>query len=152
MKISKKSQYGLRAMVELALYHKKGPRSAKAVSAKQAIPLQYLEQIFNQLKRRGLIKTIRGPRGGYMLSIDPYRVKVKDIMEALGDNYSLIDCLDTKPKVPCDRSDTCTTKNFWKKLDNSVKKVLTSTNLKDLCPDPPKDKGANIGHKHPFQI
>jgi len=152
MKISRKSRYGLRAMVELGLYYKKGPISARVVSKAQSVPLQYLEQIFNRLKKKALIKALRGPRGGYSLSKDPKKISIKSILDALEDNNSLTDCLKNE-KRPCKRLEDCGTKFFWQKLDKAINKVLVTTTLYDLCQKTPKKKkDSNINHSYPFQI
>jgi Rrf2 family protein len=153
MRISKKSRYGLRAMIELGLHHKEGALSAKSISKDQEIPLQYLEQIFNRLKKSGLVKTARGPKGGYRLSREPARIKIKDIIERLEDKNSLVECLVKKGKPACRRVDSCAARRFWDKLSKSITKVLDSTTLQDLCSSAKKAKGENnIKHHYMFQI
>lgn len=152
MKVSKKSRYGLRAMIELTLYKDEGPLSARFISKRQDIPLQYLEQIFNRLKRAGLVKAARGPKGGYLLSRGPSKIKIKDIMGALGDAGSLMGCLSDK-NPSCKKTDTCRARKFWKKLDKSINEVLSSTTLQDLCKGPKlSEKADNINHRYLFQI
>jgi Rrf2 family protein len=156
MKISKKSQYGLRAMVELASCNKQDPVSARFISSQQDIPLQYLEQIFNRLKKEKLIKTIRGPRGGYLLARRPSEIKVRDVIKALEGDCSIIGCLLARPRPSCNLANTCATKIFWKRLNDNINKILDSTNLKDLCLMTPKKSGnnntKNIEHSYIFQI
>lgn len=152
MRISKRSQYGLRAMVTLTLYEKEGPLSARGISKNQEIPLQYLEQILNRLKKKKLVKTVRGPRGGYALSREASKIKIRDITEALEDKNFLTDCIDKK-RASCSRINTCAARIFWKRLDYSIKKVLDSATLQDLClKRPRKAKGPSIGHSYLFQI
>jgi len=150
LKVSKKFRYGLRAMVELAIYYKSGPLSAKSIAMVESIPLQYLEQIFNLLKNAGLVKTIRGSKGGYLLAREPSRIKVSHIMDILDTNPYLTDCLAPKQIMSCDNIDTCAVTKFWQKLQRSVKTVVDSTTLKDLAAKRPKD--ASIGHNYMFQI
>ena len=153
MRFSKKSQYGLRAMSDLVFHYEEGPLSAKDVSKNQGIPLQYLEQIFNCLKKKGLVKTTRGPKGGYILSKEPSKIKVGDIIKALENNYSLTECLGLESKRSCARVDICLTKKFWEKLNKSIKGVLNSTTLKDICPKgPDKAKSRKVEHNYLFQI
>jgi len=152
MKISKKFRYGLRAMAELASYYKQGSQPAKMVSKRQGIPLQYLEQIFNKLKKKGLIKAERGPKGGYLLSRSPSKIKVNHIIEALEGGYSLTDCIGTKGKQACSRVDFCSTKKFWVKLNKSVRVILESTTLQDLSIKPKTTKDSKISHNYLFQI
>ena len=152
MKISKKSRYGLRAMIELSLSYEKGPLSASHVSARQGIPVLYLEQIFNCLKKKGLVKTQRGPKGGYVLSSAPSNISVHEILSALGERDFIVECLSKKKSI-CSRADACHARLFWSKFDNQVKDVLSSTTLKDICLDRPANYEPNgIEHSYAFQI
>lgn len=153
MKVSKKSRYGLRAMAEIAAYYKKRPLSAKRISESQGIPLQYLEQILNRLKKVGLVKATRGPKGGYALSCRPSRIKLGYIIETLEDKNFLVDCLAQKNKNSCSRIQICKTRRFWEKLTRTIAEVMNSTTLKDLCQGPEIDKNTNyIEHHYLFQI
>jgi len=139
-------------MVELALYYKEGPISARAISEVQSIPLQYLEQIFNRLKKKTLVRTARGPKGGYSLSKEPSRISVSSIIEALEDNDFLADCL-RKDGKSCSHLESCGVRFFWEKLDKTINNMLTSTTLDDLCQKTPKKtKHGKIAHSYPFQI
>ena len=152
MKISKKTRYGLRAMIELALHKEHSSLPARFISKKQDIPLQYLEQIFNRLKRRGLVNTVRGPRGGYVLSRGPSKIKIKDIVAALEGTDSLVTCLAGK-NASCKRADMCRARKFWKRLNRSIDEILASTTLQDLTKGPrPSEKTNNIDHSYLFQI
>jgi len=153
MKVSRKTRYALRAMLELAAHYKEGTLSAKSVSQKQDIPFQYLEQIFNRLKRAGLIKTIRGPQGGYTLSRPPSKINVRDVVVPLEDNNVLVECLTEGKRENCSRSGSCDAQVFWKTLDSVIKKVFNSFTLAELCKNTRKDKKGNkITHSYTFQI
>ncbi|NQT90643.1 MAG: Rrf2 family transcriptional regulator [Candidatus Omnitrophica bacterium] len=153
MRASKKLEYGLRAMADLASYYKDGPVSAKNISGRQNIPLQYLEQILNRLKRARLIETVRGPKGGYALSKEPVKVKMSNIFVALGDRGYLVACLGKKSSTPCSRMAMCNTRVFWEKLNKSMAEVLNSMSLQDLCDNKKGGKRVNkIEHSYPFQI
>lgn len=150
MKISRKLRYGLRAMISLALYYQTGYVSAKDISNSESIPLDYLEQIFNKLKQAGLVKTTRGPHGGYALSRTPSSIKIKDIMDVLDASPYLTDCLNGKAKQACNRVDSCSTKPFWQMLDKAIQSIAESTSLKDLSEKNPNQ--AVIKHSYLFQI
>lgn len=153
MKISRRSEYGLAAMVELAYFYQQNPVPARDVAEKQRIPLQYLEQIFNRLKKAGLIKTARGPRGGYLLSQHPSKIRIKDILDVLEEKGLVVDCLNGKKKHGCNRSDFCNVRKFFQELADQMKKILNSTTLQDLCNKQPKRRrGNNIEHTYTFQI
>jgi Rrf2 family transcriptional regulator, cysteine metabolism repressor len=150
LKISRKLRYGLRAMLFLAFYYQTGPVSARDVSKAESIPLDYLEQIFNKLKGAGLVKTTRGPRGGYALSRTPSAIKVKDIMDVLDVRTHITDCLDNHARHGCDRSESCAAILFWRRLNESIQDIAASTSLQDLLKKGPKHPG--ISHSYVFQI
>ena len=150
MKISKKTRYGLRAMIEIASVFGEETLSAKNISKYQDIPLQYLEQILNRLKKEGLLKTIRGPKGGYILAKDPTKIKISNIVEILESKDGLTESKNSSKEVLSERVELSLTEKFWERLDKIIKKELTSTNLKDLCPKNPRQ--VHIKHNYVFEI
>lgn len=150
MKISKKTRYGLRAMIEIAQLYGEGALSAKKISKYQDIPLQYLEQILNRLKKEGLLKTIRGPKGGYILAKDPLKIKICNILGVLESGNSLTESVNSKRETLSERAEFNSANRFWERLDKTIKKELSNTSLKDLCPK--KSKQANIKHSYMFDI
>ena len=150
MKISKKTRYGLRAMIEIASVFGEGALSAKKISKYQDIPLQYLEQILNRLKREGLLKTIRGPKGGYILAKDPTKIKISNIIEVLETKDGLTESKNSSKEALSERAELSLAERFWERLDKIIKKELISTNLKDLCPKNPKQ--VRIKHNYAFEI
>jgi len=150
MKVSKKTRYGLRAMIEIASFFNEGALSAKSISQYQDIPLQYLEQILNRLKKEGLLKTIRGPRGGYILAKDPSKIRISNIIEVLEGGDGLTESTDSSKRALSERAEFHSASKFWEKLDKTIKKELSSTNLKDLCPK--SSKQPHIKHNYAFEI
>lgn len=129
MKISKKSQYGLRAMVYLAsLCLKKKPCPLKEVSKVEGIPFDFLEKIFSKLEKAGLIKAKKGVRGGYFLAKKPSEIKIGKIIDALEGKTTLVKCL----KYFCPKEKKCLAKSFWQKLEKSINSALNSITLADL--------------------
>lgn len=127
MKISKKAQYGLRAMIFLA--REKGKVfSLKEISEKEKIPFDFLEKIILKLKKAGLLKAKKGSIGGYYLAKSPEKIKVGKIIEILEGKPRLVKCLEGI----CQISKNCRAKVFWKKLQRSINSVLNSVTLKDL--------------------
>jgi len=127
IKVSKKSQYGLRAMVLLAKsYRSKQVLSTKIISKKEGVPFDFLEKIISQMERAGLVKSKKGVQGGYMLSRLPSKITAKDIVSVLEGEESTVDC------AFCGRSKKCLTKNVWGKIDMAINKTLKSITLKDL--------------------
>lgn len=127
MKISKKVQYGLRAMVCLA-ENKKKILSLAEISKSERIPFNFLEKIILKLEKKGLVKAKKGSKGGYFLAKNPKKIKVGEIVKTLEGEDNLVRCI----KYFCPRSKTCRVKIFWQKLQKSLNSALNSINLADL--------------------
>ena len=138
MKLSTKTRYGLRLMLQLAIGYGKGPLSLKDISRKEEISEKYLSQIVIPLKARGLVNPIRGSCGGYILSKEPVRITVKDIVEVFEGSFTPVECTD-KPSV-CNRSNLCTARKVWSILREKISETLDSLNLKDLVNMEEKNK------------
>jgi len=132
MRISTKGRYGVRAMFELAKNYGSYPVSVKAVSQRQEIPLSYLEQILNQLHKAKLVRSVRGPGGGFLLAKKPEDIRIIDIILALEESISPVFCVDDSEKNQCKNVDSCVARLLWKKLDRKIREVLEGTTLKDL--------------------
>ena len=91
MKLSKKSRYGLRALIDLAVHTKTHPVTLSSIAERNGISLQYLEQVFAGLRRAGIIKSIKGPQGGYLLAREAAQITAADILEALEGDYLAAD-------------------------------------------------------------
>lgn len=153
MKLPTKTTYGVRAMCDLAMHFGQGPVSAADISKREDISLEYLEQLLNRLKRQGLVSTIRGPKGGYVLSRKPDKIKILEIVEALGNSVNPVFCLSESNVKKCNRLDRCVTRVLWKQLADKTKEILDGTSLKDLCREAEtllKDK--KVDHRYNFQI
>jgi Rrf2 family protein len=126
MQISKKSQYGLRAMVYLAKNFQKGKLiPLKDVSKAEAIPFDFLEKIFSSLEKAKLIKSKNGIGGGHILAKNPAKITVRDIVNPLEDTTS-VDCRF------CGKSRKCASKNVWGMVDLAIDKTLKSIKLSSL--------------------
>ncbi|MDP3791275.1 MAG: Rrf2 family transcriptional regulator [Candidatus Omnitrophota bacterium] len=135
MKLSTKSTYGLRAMVNIAMAQGKCAVSIKDISDREGISSVYLEQLLNKLRRENLVKSVRGPSGGYMLSKDPGRITVGDIVKTLEGSITPVDCAAGREgwKSVCQRKSTCVAKTVWAKLAKAIDDCLESVTLEDLC-------------------
>lgn len=134
MRLSTKGRYGLKAMFELALNQGDGPVSLKYIAEKQNLSDQYLEQLFSTLRRAGLIKSIRGAQGGYLLSRDATKITVGDILRVLEGPIAPSDCvLDDEPD--CKRAGHCVTQLVWEKIKDSIESVVDSITLQDMLDD-----------------
>lgn len=135
MRLTTKSSYGVRALVNLAVRYAGGkPISIKDLSRKEGISSVYLEQIFNRLKKGGIVKSVRGPRGGYILEKNPADVSVFDVVVVLeGSAYfgRHASCKGSKDK--CARSGQCVSKEVWEEVARQVKSTLERFTLDDLA-------------------
>ncbi len=130
MKVSTKGRYGTRIMLELALQHNKRPVLLREMSERQGISVKYIHFLISFLKRGGLVKSVRGPKGGYILARAPSKISLREIVQTLEGTLSPVDCVDD-PDF-CDRTNFCGAHEVWKKLNRAILKVLDSLTLKDL--------------------
>ena len=130
MKLSTRSRYGTRLMLELALAKQDGPVQIRQVAKNQEISERYLMQIVPHLKNAGLVKSVQGARGGFNLTKDPEEINLLDIVSAVEGSLSIVDCVGD-PNV-CDRIDSCITKDVWVEIQQAINDVLESKTLADL--------------------
>jgi Rrf2 family protein len=130
MKITTKGLYGTRAMLEIALNYGKNLTNLRDITEKQEIPLKYLEHLLSSLKAAGLIKSIRGARGGYVLAKSPNKIKLSEIISVLEGSMAPVDCVDNLKACP--RSSICAIRDVWQKVKDAVMEVLDSITLQDL--------------------
>lgn len=154
MRLSTKSTYGLRACFELALHYGEGPVSVMLISEKEGISMQYLEQLLNKLKKNGIVESIRGPKGGYILTKHPKDTRIGDIVRILENGLMSVSCeVDEKE---CDKMDKCVTKVVWKRLEEKIAETLDSTTLEDLLKEARSmgliEKEKKIAHRFTFNI
>lgn len=133
MKLSTKGRYGLKAMFELSKNEGIEPVSIKYIATKQNISEQYLEQLFRTLRKKGLIKSIRGSQGGYLLSKEPKDITVGDILECLEGPVSMSECVIDEDV--CVNSCNCVTKTVWQRVTKGIEEVIHSINLQDMIND-----------------
>lgn len=134
MKLSTRGRYGLKAMFQLALHNGEGPISLNQIADMQNLSESYLEQLFSTLRRDGLINSVRGSQGGYMLARDPREITVGHILRSLEGNMAPSDCV-IGDEFECDREDRCVTKLVWIKIKDSIDEVIDSITLQDMVND-----------------
>lgn len=131
MKLSSTARYGLRAMSDLCAYSRENlPVSVSDIAARQNIPVNYLEQILAKLRRGGLLTSIRGAQGGYLLAKDAREITISDILEALGESLTFGSCQTEKG---CENAVTCPTFRLWRRVKGSVDEILGTTTLEDIA-------------------
>ncbi len=142
MKFSTKSRYGLRALFDMAYHSGTLPAQIKDISRRQSISPRYLEQIFQDLKRAGLIKSRRGPQGGYFLAKKPEEITVRDIILAAEGELFLVACTKEAKgcKDRCEFDNRCVTQKIWKEANSRLNNYFDSVTLRDLC-----NEGKSLG-------
>lgn len=130
LKLSTRGQYGVRAMFEIARGWPDKPVTIKEVSENQDVSVPYLEQILNQLRKAGLIRSIKGPGGGYVLCRSPEEISIGSILLELEGPVAITSCLN--PDEGCSRIDVCVTQLLWRSLGEKIDAFLGTTTLKDL--------------------
>jgi Rrf2 family protein len=140
MQLSTRSRYGTRLMVDLALHYDQGPVRINDIAKRQDISVKYLEQLIIPLKKASLIRSVRGPKGGHMLAKPSADITIRDIVMLLENETNLSPCLKN-PDV-CDRTDTCFTRDIWKKLTKKIYDTLGTITLWDVIKTNQK-KGRN---------
>jgi Rrf2 family protein len=130
MRLSTRGRYGTRLMVDLAQHYAEGPIPLAEIARRQDLSAKYLEQLIILLKGAGLIRSVRGRRGGYVLAKKPAQISVGEIVEALEGKLSLVDCV-LDPDL-CYRAEECPTRDIWVGITDVVKKELYSLSLGDI--------------------
>ncbi len=130
LRLSTKGQYGVRAMYEIARGYPDRPVKIIEISERQDVSVHYLEQILNRLRRSGLLKSVKGPGGGYLLSRDPDEISISEILLELEGPLAITSCLN--PEEGCMRVEVCVTHLLWKALGRQIEEFLKSVTLGDL--------------------
>lgn len=131
MKISTKGRYAVRVMLDLALNDEGVCVKVKDIAARQEISEKYLEQIIASLSRAGYVKSIRGARGGYLLSMPLEKYTVGMILRVTEGSLAPVACLEEGAAV-CDRRDVCDTLGIWQELEDAINAVVDGITLADL--------------------
>ena len=135
MKLTTMTRYGTRAVFDIA-YHSVGlPVPVQEISTRQEIPIRYLEQIFHKLKRAKLLKSKKGPSGGYVLAMAPEKISVGDIIRAVKEPLDLVACVSAVADTgeDCHRVGQCVTKPVWEEAGKLIKEYFDSITITDLC-------------------
>lgn len=132
MKISTKGRYAIRLMLDIAMDHTGAPVRIKDIAMRQEISEKYLEQIISSLNKAGLVKSIRGPQGGYFLTKGPANYTVGMILRVTEGSLSPVACLDDEDNV-CERQSGCAALRLWRMLDEAVSGVVDKVTLADLA-------------------
>ena len=127
MKLSTRGRYGVRLMLDLALHYGEGPILLKDIAERQGISEKYLWQLINPLKTTGLVNSLRGAHGGYVLGKAPEAISLKTILQILEGPLCLVDCVDN-PAL-CERSLSCISRDIWGVASKNMQQTLEDTTL-----------------------
>ncbi len=135
MILSTKGRYGLRAAFDLALHYGEGPVPLKSISERQNLSVPYLEQLIAILRKDGLVTSVRGAQGGYMLSRHPSKISVGNILRSLEGPLAPAECVLDDNDKECIKADYCVTRVLWEKIMDSINSVIDSVSLQDMLDD-----------------
>ncbi len=153
MRISTRGRYGLRAMFELARGFGDGPLLMRAIAERQDLSRKHLHVLLTSLKSAGLVRSVRGPGGGFVLTRPPGQIRLSDVLHALEGPLSLVHCV--ADRRACDRANRCPARGVWQKLSGAIKDVLDGVTLQDLvapetkaCSEPAGKKKEHRSRRH----
>ena len=132
MQLTTKGRYAVTAMLDLASNDSSRPVTLDMISQRQNISLSYLEQLFAKLRKASLVRSIRGPGGGYLLNVDPIDVTLTEIIEAVDENIDLRRCHGSKN---CLKGKQCLSHHLWCEVSDQIRGFLSSRNLQQVMDD-----------------
>ena len=132
MKLTSKGRYAVMAMADLAKIDTDQPTSLTEISLRQGISISFLEQIFLKLKKNNLVKSSRGPSGGYLLTKSPEEIKLSSIIKAVDERVKTLGCKRESKKGCNGKSIKCITHNLWDELEIHINNFFEKNTLKDI--------------------
>ena len=131
MRLSTRGRYGTRFMLDLALHYGQGPLLLREISERQEISIKYLEQLIPPLKAAGLVKSTRGPHGGYQLARPPAEIVLLEIIRVLEGSTAVTECVDDPES--CARAGQCVTREVWGEVSGKIEEVLEAVTLERMA-------------------
>jgi len=144
MKLSTRTRYAVRAIIELAQNDNDRPLQLKVIAQRQDISIKYLEQLMAVLRSAGFVRSVRGSKGGYVLAKIPNEIKLNEVMDRLEGTVTTVECVENKDY--CSRSADCAARYLWTQVEQAIEHVLQSITLQDLV------NKANEEKKMDYQI
>ncbi len=132
MKLSTKGRYGLRALIDLAVYCTEEAVSIQSIAKRQNISDRYLEQLMGKLRRAGLVVSVRGAGGGYRLARPAEEISVGEVLRALEGNLDAVTCPGNGDEQGCEDADVCVTRYVWKRINDSITQAVDSIMIQQL--------------------
>ncbi len=135
MKISNKGHYAVQALVDMASQPDNTPTSLSMIAERQELSQNYLEQLFVKLRKAGLVSSVRGPGGGYLLAKSPSFITIGDVFAAVDESLVFTECADaagSSSGSPCSKASDCRTQALWAKLCHHFNDLLFSITIEDV--------------------
>ena len=133
MRLSKKTEYALRALAELAVNQEQGTLHAQELARREKIPVKFLEQILLTLRKAGILQSRRGAGGGYTLNRPPERISLGEVVQVIDGPVVLLDCIAQEESCACDRAATCGLRDVVSGVRDGVVRLLDEVSLADIC-------------------
>lgn len=132
MKLTTKGNYAISAILDLGINSQGGHISLREIASRLDLSENYLRQLFMDMRKAGLIDSVRGVGGGYFLSVHPEQISILAIIEAVEGNIVIVKCLDGECEDECDRISQCSTRTTWERLNESIRTKLKNLTLQEL--------------------
>jgi len=145
MKLSTRTRYGVRALLDIAQHGSESPVLLKDTARRQEISKDYLEHILIPLKVAGLVRTSRGAQGGFVITKPPTQIRLYEVVQILEGKVALVECVDDPKAYPY--SDTCVPHALWQEITEAISQVLKSTTLQDLMERQGKKREGEEKHR-----
>lgn len=133
MKISAKSEYGIRAVLDIAIEAGKGPVQVREIAQRQSIPKRFLEQILAGLKRASILESFRGAQGRYQLGRPAEKITLADLIQAIEGPIILMECTSVETSSRCRQSSSCVVKEVWSNVQSVLVETLSSITVEEMC-------------------
>jgi Rrf2 family cysteine metabolism transcriptional repressor len=141
MKLSTRTRYGIRAILELVKNYDNGPLQLRVIARDQGVSVKYLEQLMAMLKSAGIVRSVRGSKGGYILAKSPNQIRLSDCFECLEGTVITTECVEDENL--CERANDCIARQVWTEVQRAVIEVLESTTLQNLVDKSKKNEALN---------
>jgi Rrf2 family protein len=138
MKLSTRTRYAVRAIIELAQNGSNRPLQLKVIAQRQDISIKYLEQLMAVLRSAGFVRSVRGSKGGYALAKAPNQIKMNEVLRRLEGTVATVECVENEDC--CSRSADCVARYLWTQVENAIEQVLQSITLQDLVDKATEEK------------
>jgi Rrf2 family iron-sulfur cluster assembly transcriptional regulator len=152
MRLTTKGRYGMRAIVHLATSEDEHPVSISQIAEQEDVSPEFLEQIFFKLKKSGVIRSVRGPKGGFLLNTAPQDLTVKTILDAVGESICLVACTTCDSEQTCPLQPRCKMAPFWQSFYELLECFLQSVSLQDIIERNCKDDYLNVVRKEGIAV